>query len=216
MEDGQKRKQKLPAEESSVSAAHAGNDRLGLDRLIFFSDAIFAIAITLLALDINLPPTRDDVTDAELWQMLGSLWPDYSAYITSFLVIGLFWMSHHTKFRSIVRYDRPMLWLNMFLLMTIAFMPFPTRVMSDYDNGASTIFYAATTAVAGILSAAINFYAVHNHRLVDEDAPLVDHMKRPWRMLGVPLVFLLSIPIALYDPNLARYFWLLMIPLSRL
>ena len=195
---------------------HAGNDRFGLDRLIFFSDAVFAIAITLLALDINLPQADENISSAELWTMLASLRHDYSAYVTSFVVIGIFWLGHHAKFRSIARYDRTMIWLNLLLLMTVAFLPFPTRVMSDYFNSAATIFYAVTVSFAGILTVLINFYAVHNNRLVDSDTPLHKHMQRPWRLFIVPLIFLLSIPIAIYEPMLARYFWLLLIPLEML
>ena len=196
------------------SVDHAGNDRLGLDRLIFFSDAIFAIAITLLALDINLPPGIQNVTDEELWRMIAANYHDYTAYAISFLVIGFFWLGHHTKFRSITRYDGVMIWLNILLLMTIAFIPFPTRVMSDYINSTSTIFYAATIVVAGLLTASISLYAVHNNRLVDPDAPLHGHVKQPWLLIGMPLIFLLSIPIAVYDPLAARAFWLLLIPLE--
>lgn len=209
-----KPKEAKPAAPSSASVTHAGNDRLGLDRLIFFSDAVFAIAITLLALDINLPPAKDDVTNEELWQMLAAIYHDYTAYAISFLVIGFFWLGHHTKFRSITRYDGVIIWLNFFLLMTVAFIPFPTRVMSDYINSTSTIFYAATIVVAGMLTAAISFYAVHNDRLVDPNTPLHRHMKQPWLLIGMPLIFLLSIPIAVYEPLAARAFWLLLIPLQ--
>lgn len=199
-----------------VSLAHAGNDRLGLDRLIFFSDAVFAIAITLLALDIQLPPTTDDVNNQEMWQMLFSLLPDYVAYVTSFLLIGFFWMGHHLKFQSIIRYDRVIIWLNLFLLMVIAFIPFPTRVMSDFDNSVATIFYALTVATAGALNAAISFYAVYEDRLVDANSKMRYITKKPWRLIAVPVIFLLSVPIALIDSDWARMFWLLIIPVSRL
>ena len=213
----QKKTEAEKAEPRTASVTHAGNDRLGLDRLIFFSDAVFAIAITLLALDINLPPTdSDDISSAEMWRLIASLMPDYVAYVTSFLVIALFWLGHHTKFRSIVRYDPVILWLNTFLLMVIAFVPFPTRVMSDYDNSTATIFYAATVAAAGLLTAAINFYATHNNRLVDPDSPMHENVRKPWRLLATPVIFLLSIPIAMYDTDMARYFWLLLIPASLL
>ena len=150
----------------------------------------------------------------ELWQMLAAIYHDYTAYAISFLVIGFFWLGHHTKFRSITRYDGVIIWLNFFLLMTVAFIPFPTRVMSDYINSTSTIFYAATIVVAGMLTAAISFYAVHNDRLVDPNTPLHRHMKQPWLLIGMPLIFLLSIPIAVYEPLAARAFWLLLIPLQ--
>src|ERR1700712_597521 len=80
------------------------------DRLVFFSDAVFAIAMTLLVLDIRLPTLPDDTN---LWPHLGALWSQMFAYALSFLLIALNWMTHHRKFRVIVRYDTTLIWINM-------------------------------------------------------------------------------------------------------
>lgn len=88
----------LPAEKQATSE----QDRLGLERLIFFSDAVFAIAITLLALEIRLPASQGTLTNDQLLQDLLALWPKYFSYVLSFLVIGGFWMGHHQKFRLIL------------------------------------------------------------------------------------------------------------------
>lgn len=102
---------------------------LALDRLVFFSDAVFAIAITLLILEIEIPDLARGATVAESWRELGALWPSFFAFALSFFVIGRFWMGHHERFRSLRRYDRRLMWPNMLYLMAIAFMPFSTAFL---------------------------------------------------------------------------------------
>jgi uncharacterized membrane protein len=83
-----------------------GQDHLGLERIIFFSGTVFAIAITLLALDIRIPGGKSSLTENGLTQALISIWPKYRGYGIGFLTIGILWMNHHRKFRFIQRYDR--------------------------------------------------------------------------------------------------------------
>ena len=200
--------------EAMTMPDHAGTERLGMDRLIFFSDAVFAIAITLLALDLNVPPNLEGIDDERLLRMLLALTDDIAAFVTSFCVIALFWIGHHAKFRSIARYDNTLLWLNMLLLMTIAFIPFPTRVMSDYYTSTSTIFYAAAIAIPGILTAVIDFYVVHKNRLADPGSMLHLYSQHRWLMLSTPIIFLISIPVAYFSPGWGRLVWLLLIPMA--
>lgn len=142
----------LPPDEGR-NAIHT--DRLGLDRLIFFSDAVVAIAITLLALEIRLPPSAGQLSNQELLRQLVDIWPSYLGYVVSFLVIGAFWIGHHRKFRLIQRYNSRLLFLNLLMLMTVAFIPFPTAVLSEYGNRTATIFYALAVAVVGLTSALV-------------------------------------------------------------
>ena len=114
--------------------ASSEQDQLGLERLLFFSDAVFAIAITLLALEIRLPSLEGSLTNDQLFQDLLAIWPKYFSYALSFLVIGAFWMGHHRKFRFILRYDTNLILLNIFLLMGVAFIPFPTTVIGENEN----------------------------------------------------------------------------------
>ena len=86
----------------------------GLERLIFFSDGVFAIAITLLALDLRLPEGAGMLSPLELTASLGTMWQKYLAYVISFLAIGPFWISHHRKFRDVVGYNRSLLLLICF------------------------------------------------------------------------------------------------------
>jgi len=191
-------------------------EQIGLERLVFFSDAVFAIAITLLALEIRLPADTGPLNDVQLFNVLRSLWPKYVAYVISFLVIGVFWMGHHRRYSFIVRYDRTSILLNLLHLMVIAFIPFPTSVMSEQGNRTGTIFYALTIVLAGFFVILLWRYSTHNNRLVEPD--LSPHIRRreTLRQLTVPFIFLLSIPLAFVNTNLTRPFWLLIIPLLRL
>jgi uncharacterized membrane protein len=107
-------------------------------RLETFSDGVFAIAATLLILDVKLP-AGDSVTHGLL-----HIWPSYAAYGISFLTIGIMWINHHTVFRQIDRVDRTFLTISVVFLMVIAFVPFPTRVLADHlhhDATAAAFFY---------------------------------------------------------------------------
>jgi len=183
-------------------------DSLGFERLLFFSDAVFAIAITLLALDIRLPPESAGLTNDELLLRLLEIWPKYLSYVISFLVIGSFWMAHHVRFRVITGYDGRLMLINLLLLMVIAFVPFPTAVLSESGNQTATIFYALTMVVAGLLSALMWWHAFRSKELVS-----VEHRQQGRRIilrsLIIPAVFLLSIGIAFIDDDLAKYSWLL-------
>jgi uncharacterized membrane protein len=135
-------------------------------RLEMFSDGVFAIAITLLVLEI--PPPEDT---HGLAHKLGELWPSYVAYVVSFLLIGLVWANHHTMFEHIVRADRPLLFLNVLLLLDVAFLPFPTAVMAKafqdgVDERVAVVFYGATLVVGGVFFNAIWQYARWGHRLL--------------------------------------------------
>jgi uncharacterized membrane protein len=189
----------------------AGDDHVGLERLVFFSDAVFAIAITLLALEIRLPHDIAYLVNEELTRALLHLWPKYLGFATSFIVIGAFWVAHHRKFRYIRRYDRGLLWLNLLLLMSVAFIPFPTAVLSDYGNRTATIFYALTMFTVGLLSAAVWRYATHRRRLVD--AGLSPRLVKREQLKGITLagVFLVSTGIALLDAHLAQFSWLILL-----
>ena len=97
-------------------------------RLEAFSDGVFAIAITLLVLEIVVPHVEEP---GELGQALLDLWPSYLAYATSFLTIGIMWINHHTVFRQLGEVDHRFLFINLGLLMCISFVPFPTTLLAD-------------------------------------------------------------------------------------
>ena len=189
-----------------------GQDKLGLDRLVFFSDAVFAIAITLLALEIRMPEFESRPSDYELGRQLLHLWPRYLGYVMSFLVIGSYWMAHHRLFRYVVRYTRGLLWLNLLFLMSIAAVPFFSGLLGEYgDRRSVVIAYAAVIAVAGLFSTAMWGYAHHNRRLLAADASEVDVRAVLLRAGVVPAVFLISIAVAFVNPRLAMFSWALLL-----
>jgi uncharacterized membrane protein len=189
-------------------------NRLGLERLIFFSDAVFAIAITLLVLEIRLPSGTDSASNHQLFLLLTGLWHKYLAYLISFFTIGLSWISHHHKFLHIQRVDNQLLTLNLLMLMMIAFIPFPTAVMSENTNFTATCFYALIMIMACLSGLILWWYAARNHKLID---PNLDQ-HQIWREVLVPTatmaIFAFSIGVALFDAGLARICWLFVFPVS--
>src|SRR5690242_11346955 len=113
---------------------HQHEPDMGLERLVFFSDAVMAIAMTLLALEIKLPGAEAELTSAQLFSQLTAIWPKYLGFVLSFLVVGLYWMSHNRQFRNLRRYDSTLVRLNFVFLLLIAFLPFPTSVASEHSN----------------------------------------------------------------------------------
>jgi len=185
-------------------------DEVGLERLIFFSDAVFAIAITLLALEIRLPDLPEDAPNAAVVAALLAIWPKYLSYALSFITIGIYWSSHHRMFRHVVRYDGRLIQLNLLLLMAVAFIPFPTAVIGEHGGQAGTMLYAATMAAVGLLHLLVWHDATAGGRLLDQPLPAPVFRATRLRILVPPLVFLLSIPIALWYPDIAKYSWILM------
>jgi TMEM175 potassium channel family protein len=208
---------RTPYQPNSVERKENASDQdhLGLERLIFFSDAVFAIAITLLALDIRLPIGGEAPSNAQLLDQLLGAWHKYLAYIISFLAIGSFWMAHHRRFQFIKRYDRGLLMLNLLFLMVIAFVPFPTSVISESGNRTATIFYALTMTVAGLMLTAIWWYATRHSRLTDAHLDAQQRRRQLVALLLTVALFVLSIGLAFLDENLARFWWLLVLPISR-
>ena len=186
-------------------------DKAALERTVLFSDAVMAIAITLVVLDIRLPDAP--LTDpAALRDALLALWPKYFAYALSFLVVGSFWMGHMQKFRLIRRFEANLAWINLLFLMSIGFVPFASSVLSSHENLVSYVLYDGTMVAAALLSAATWAYASHNDRLID--AGLDPAMRR--RALTGPLrvgaAFGVSLLLAVFAPHLVRWGWLLLIP----
>ena len=204
-------------EMKSQRAAEDGpnrQDQLGLERLVLFSDAVLAIAITLLALEIRLPVSDKLLGDDQLFAQLTGMWHEYLAYFISFMVIGTFWMAHHRKYGYIKRYDNRLMLLNLLLLMVIAFIPFPSSVLSRYSSRPATIFYALTMLLAGVLLTLMWWYASWNGRLIDsglDKKQIRGQFIMPLTMVGV---FVISIGIAFFHADVAKMSWLLIVPAS--
>jgi uncharacterized membrane protein len=128
-----------------------------------FSDGVMAIAITLLVLDLRVP-TRDALDRGSLANTLGQEWPQFAAYVTSFLVIGIIWVNHHGLFRLIGRIDRVLLFLNLLLLLSIGVIPFTTSLLAEYlTAGGAAARTAAIVYSAAMLAMSLGFGALFTY-----------------------------------------------------
>jgi uncharacterized membrane protein len=197
----------VPDDDSGLAAAAA--TRRDVDRLVAFSDGVFAIAITLLVLNLTVP----QVAAKELGDNLRDLLPELFAYGLSFVVIGSYWMGHHQTFRSLLRVDRKLLWLNLAVLAFVALLPFPTEVLGKYgDTTLATVIYAGTLVAVGSLSVLLWWYI----NAAGLNAPTDPAFVRLEILRGAvaPFVFAVSVPIALVDAAAAKLWWLALIPLN--
>jgi uncharacterized membrane protein len=180
------------------------------ERLVLFSDAVIAITITLMVLEIRLPGDAAEMADGALWTALGELWPRYLSYVLSFLVIGMIWAGHRRKFESIRRSSDRLIWINLLFLLSLGFMPFVTDLLAENGGMVATMVYAGVVAVVSLMSAAISLYAAR--------AGLTDGAMPAWRMalpsFATATVFALSIPVAWLDDDAGKYFWLALIPVN--
>ena len=152
-----------------------------------FSDGVFAIAITLLILAVGI---EQSLASGDLRHTLIHLWPAYIAYIVSFLTIGIMWVNHHQIFRHFERVDRPLLLLNILLLMCISFTPFPTRVVADNaqnagNRQAAAVLYGATMTLTAICFFAVWIYGSRRLLRPDADRREVDGITRTY-LPGAP------------------------------
>jgi uncharacterized membrane protein len=180
---------------------------LPLERLVSFSDAVFAFAITLLAVDIRLPALPANVSDGEVLNQLLALGPKYYSFGISFMVVGFYWLGHHRMFQRIVRYDSVLLVLNLLLLMFIAFIPFPSSVVGVYNDRTVNVFYALTLAITGLVLAGIWLYASAGGRLLAYKLDRPSFRFNLVRIFLSPTLLLLAAALALWNPSLARSLW---------
>jgi len=198
---------RLPRQEDDEAAEE------GIGRILALSDGVFAIAMTLLILEIALPATRP----LDLPKELLALWPRYLAYVLSFVVIARFWVAHHVAFRLIARYDTALVWLNLLLLMFVSFLPFPTAVVGAHNGSpAAAVLYAAAVVLTGTASAAYWWYASGRGRLLRPDVGAARVRALRARGLSSPVFFALTLPIAAFAPYAAEILWFLVFPLNRL
>ena len=184
-----------------------GNEALALERIVFFSDAVMAIAITLLAIDLKVPEIDAGAAAAELPGQLRALGPQFMSFGISFFVIGIYWTSHHRYFRLIKRYDSGLIALNMLFLLFIVLMPFVASLFGQYyDLPLGMSVYAAAVAAIGLSMGALWWYASHRHRLIDERLDTSFIRTRSIAMTA-PLLFLVSIPFAFFSQMLTIVIW---------
>jgi uncharacterized membrane protein len=188
---------------SEISHQHDKSHHLALagglptQRIEAFSDGVFAIALTLLILEVKIPPLGTIANDAVLRTFLIEQWPTYLSYVLSVIVIGIFWVAHHGLFHYIKRANRNLLWLNILYLLCVTFIPFPAALLGEYSGyQTSVVLYAATLAVTGILLNVMLWYATNGRRLVDSNMdPSLIRVALIRNAIG-PVIYFLAIVIS--------------------
>jgi uncharacterized membrane protein len=139
-------------------------------RIEAFSDGVFAIAVTLLVLELRVPQLAEEATNAELWAALLIRWPSYLAYLVSFATILIVWVNHHRIFTIIQRSDSRFLFLNGLLLLVVTTIPFPTALLAEFlQKPSATVACAIYTGTYVLLALAFNAfwrYASYRNRLL--------------------------------------------------
>jgi uncharacterized membrane protein len=189
-----------------VEPSSTTDRRRGPERLEAFSDGVFAIAITLLVLEIRVP-SGDQLADPDqLVKALGALWPSYVGYLISFVTIGIIWANHHNLFRLVARVSHGLILANLLLLLTVGFVPFPTALLAATLETPSAqigvLVYAATFVVVAIAFNVL-WYEIRTRPGVlrsDVEAWSVAAISRSYR-LGPPGYFVAFVA-ALINPAL--------------
>jgi uncharacterized membrane protein len=170
------------------------------NRLEAFSDGVFAIVITLLILDIRLP----EVDYTHLPQALIAILPRILAYVMSFAVIGLYWISHHNSFTLISRIDRPFLWMNILLLLLISFMPFPTSLMGKYPfTTIPILIYGLNLVATNITGYCMGLYIYYHKELASQTFTRQALRKQTYTYVWVNAAYVIAICISGSHPGLS-------------
>jgi len=189
----------------------AESTRRALDRVIFFSDAVFAIAITLLVLNLRVPHLTGHDLDGRLLGALGDDTGLLVGFVISFYVIARFWITHHRLSILLRRVDTPFMVLNLVFLAFIVFIPFPAEILGTYGSTTTAVvFYAGSMVATGLMSWATWEYALRA-RLDDGRASAETRQRAERRSASMVAVFAASIPVAFIDTTAAQVMWVLLV-----
>ena len=184
-----------------------------LERMILFSDAVFAIAITLLVIEIKVPELHGaEITEKNVLSKLAHLIPKFIGFLVSFLLIGQYWIVHHRMFSYVINFNERLIWLNMLFLLCIVLMPFSTGFYSEYVIHKITspiIFYTSNIALLGITNFMMWKYISNPQRKITEHLRPEVAKYFSLRALTVPVIFIIFSFVYLVNPMVA--FW---IPMS--
>jgi uncharacterized membrane protein len=196
------------AEDEQHAPRRRGYD---VSRLLALSDGIFAIAMTLLVLDVPVPPHLAQRTDAALAQALMDLEPNLISFGLSFLLVALYWARHRRIFRDITHTIARLIQLNVTLLLLVCLVPFTAALLSRYgDIGTAIVVYAVNLAALGLALTGLQAEC-WRHGLLAPRPSATEHRWSMIRGLAGAAIFLSSIPIALVNPTAGYLPWLAML-----
>lgn len=181
-------------------------DAADLGRLLSLSDGIFAFGMTLLAVNVGLPNLEANLNEKLVKEQVTALVPSFFVFAVTFLVVGLYWISHRRIFRYLIRSDTPLTWLNILLLLFIALLPVTSGLYDSYgDVQLVAEIYIGTLLLIAILELALWVYGTFDHRLVEEK--LEQNLIRYYTFISsIPVVvFVTAMVVTLIDPGTSRY-----------
>jgi uncharacterized membrane protein len=170
------------------------------NRLEAFSDGVFAVAITLLVLEIGIPEGDD------LWHKLGDEWPSFAAFFVSFWVIGIIWVNHHGVIDHLKRADRGVLYLNLLLLMSVVLIPFATALMAEHlksgeDERVAAVVYAASFVLMGVAFSVLWEYITRHREKLGVELTDEEVRRRSLAFqIGSPL-YVIALIVAFISPT---------------
>jgi uncharacterized membrane protein len=186
-----------------------------LEHVVSFSDAIFAFAITLMTLFVDIPDLPLNLTQSELLDQLYALYPQFESYVISFAVIAIFWISYHQVFNPIKGSPIIMVYLNLIFLLLITLLSLSTSLVINYDTyQISYVIYNFIVIMTSLLLALIWWYATKNKHLVDKNLDYLVIKGVLINLISIPVVFTISIIISFVNLDIAQYFWLVIVPIN--
>jgi uncharacterized membrane protein len=171
------------------------------NRLEAFADAVFAIAMTLLVLNIGVPVVSQASADRLLGKKLIELLPSFYNFALSFLLLGIFWVIHHKQYLAIKKSTEGLAWINIFLLMFVVLVPFSTELMEEYSGVTlAAIIFHVNLFILGFINYYQYKYAI-NHKLIDEKVPVSRRKVALKKNMVMMPVATLAIIVAFFSPS---------------
>jgi uncharacterized membrane protein len=178
-----------------------------LERMILFSDAVFAIAITLLVIEMKVPVIAHDmVNENNVVHALMEIIPKFVGFIISFFIIGLYWTVHHRLFGFVINYNVRLLWLNLIFLLSVVLMPFSTGFYSEYIFKllkTPVIIYVSNISFLGIMNFVLWRYVGNPKRHLTEGLSRLVLNYYSFRAIAIPFIFITMAMIYLFAPKYA-------------
>lgn len=194
------------------------NHLLNIDRFKAFSDGVIAVALTLLVLDLKLPPHLGIKNTADLWHAITQNEMQIFAYLISFWVVSQNWVNHYKTFNALTTINVPLIKINLLFLLSITFIPFPVSVMANYSIPLATIFFNASLLLSALILTWINIYIAKNCDVLFTDATSTESKQKisadfyisAINTLPIIIVAIISSIVCLFNNNLGGNIWLLL------
>ena len=186
-----------------------------IEHVISFSDAVFAFAITLMALSIDIPDLPTHLTQSELLDKLYDLYPQFESYVISFAVIAIFWVSYHQVLNHIKGSHITIVYLNLLFLLLITLLSLSTSLVISYGlYQIPYVIYCFIVIMTSSLLTMIWWHATKNKHLIDKNLHPFFIKGLMANLMSIPIVFIISIVISFVNLDIAQYFWLVIAPLN--